>query len=181
MKRAIAPALVALAFAAAVPTKALVFEGCVALPRTSCEYVATVPGSILGVGDWLVEIWQGGVCGAGPADSLRSRANGDNNLPGGMAGLLDLMIDEGDCARAWAFGNSVVVVGSVLAPDTSELPEVPDVPSVPPSIEPSGVPSVDPSTVPSVPPSTPAVPSVPPSVDPSSVPTVTPSTLGVSR
>lgn len=153
MRKLLLCVLAALALGlAAVPSPAEVLDGCVAVPRSTCEYVAQERGSIAAVGDWLVEVWWNGVCGSGEPNWIRGRFNGDNNLPGGQAGTWEGSIAPGSCARASAYGNSVVAIGTLIPPGKGEVPPLPEPPPVPPPPAPPPIPPDLPSIPPSLPP-----------------------------
>ncbi|MGH2831029.1 MAG: hypothetical protein ACRDJM_11150 [Actinomycetota bacterium] len=101
-----------------------VVEGCTVLPNSVCEYAATAAGNIAAVGEWTVEVWWSGTCGADVApDYTRSSAphaaypqsEGDNNLPGGVGGTWEGTVAPGACARVTT-GQGVALVGNVVVP-----------------------------------------------------------------
>lgn len=113
--------LAAVVSALAVPASALGPEGCTNLPGQTCTYKATVAGSIAAVGDWKVEVWWDGVCGAGLPDYTRGSAphtahpaspTGDNNAPGGVAGTWEGSVAPGACALVTT-GDGIALVGNV--------------------------------------------------------------------
>lgn len=122
MRRFIAASIVALAGLSVGSASADAPEGCVATRASGpCEYVATVPGNIVGAGNWRVEVWWSGNCGSGPANWVRESAP-DTNFPELEIGDLEVRppfatwagsIGVGACARATAGAAGAVAIGEV--------------------------------------------------------------------